>query len=133
MKNVSHKKGLGVDTNLPHVDPPPIPLVKENFTGKSDGDYVELNLRRDPTSSTLDLYGFRISLFDHGEPEEFLFFVRNFQMTLVATGALETEAKVQYLRTLVSGEALRQFDLVSSDAENTETLFDVDYLLKGLA
>ena len=54
-------------------------------------------------------------------------------MTLVATGALETEAKVQYLRTLVRGEALRQFDLVSSDAENTETLFDVDYLLKGLA
>ena len=59
--------------------------------------------------------------------------MRNFQMTLVATGALETEAKVQYLRTLVRGEALRQFDLVSSDAENTETLFDVDYLLKGLA
>ena len=54
-------------------------------------------------------------------------------MTLAATGTLEMEAKVQYLHTLVCGEALRPFDLVSADAKNTETQLDVDYLLKGLA
>ena len=48
-------------------------------TVNSDGDYVKLKLRRDPTSSILDLYEFMMSLFDHGEPEEFLLFVRNLQ------------------------------------------------------
>ena len=30
------------------------------------------------------------------------------------------DARIQYLRTLVPGEALRQFDLLYADVENTE-------------
>ena len=67
----------------------------------------------------LDLYDFKISLFGNGNPEEFLFFVCNFNMTLTESGTLEEGAKVQYLLTLVSGEALRQFDLLSSDVGST--------------
>ena len=33
--------------------------------------FVKLILRIDPTSSTLGLYEFKMSLFDNGEPEEF--------------------------------------------------------------
>ena len=54
-------------------------------------------------SSMSVIYEFRMSLFDHGDPEELLLFVRNFQMTIAATGMLETEEKVQYLCTLVCG------------------------------
>ena len=43
------------------------------------------------------------------------------------------EAKVQYICTLVCGEALRQFDLVYANKIYIETLLDVDDLLKGLA
>ena len=116
MKIFSHKKGWGVDTNPFPVEPPPIPLIKETSTGKSDGDHVKLKLCRDPTPSTSDLYEFRMSLFDYVEPEEFLLFMQNFPMNLAATGMLEMEAKVQYICVLVRGEALRHFDLVSSDS-----------------
>ena len=75
MKNVSHKKGWGVDSNPAHVEPP---LIKENSTGNSDVDGVKLNMRRYPTSSKSDLYEFRMYLFDHGDTEEFLSFVQNF-------------------------------------------------------
>ena len=85
MKNVFHKKGWIADSNPARLETPPIPLVKEMSTGKSDGDYVKLKLRRDPTSSASDLYELRMSLFDHGDPEELFFFIRNFQMTLAAT------------------------------------------------
>ena len=115
MKNVSHKKGWGVDTNLAHIELPPIPLVKEMSNSKSDGDYVKLNLRRYPKPSMSNLYEFRMSLFDHGKPEKFILFVTNFQTTLAATGTLQTEAKVQYFCTLVRGEELRQFDLFSDE------------------
>ena len=56
-----------------------------------------------------DLYEFKIDLFDKGDLEELLLLVRNFNMTLAASGTLETGAKVQYICTLVRGEALRQF------------------------
>ena len=51
MKNVLHKKVWGAANNPSHVEPPTIPLFRETLTGKSDGDNVKLNLRRDPTSS----------------------------------------------------------------------------------
>ena len=65
--NFSHNKGWGVDTNTAHVDTPPVPFIKETSTSKSDVDYVKLNMRRDPTSSTSDIYEFRMSLFDHDD------------------------------------------------------------------
>ena len=83
------------------MEPSSIPLIKETCNGKSEEDFVKLKLRRYPTSSTSDLYAFKMSLLDHGEPEEFMLFIRNFNMTLVATGTLEMDVKIQYLCTLV--------------------------------
>ena len=74
-----------------------------------------------------------MSLFYHGKPEEFLLFVRDFQITHAFTGTPETEVKIHYLCTLVYGEALRQFDLLYADVKNIETLLNVDFLLTGLA
>ena len=88
-----------------HVDPLTITLIKVKYNGKSDKDFFKLKLCRDPTSSTSDLYGFKMSLFDNGKPEQFLLFVRNFNTNLVASRTLETGAKVQYRRMLVGGEA----------------------------
>ena len=59
-------------------------------------------------------------------------FILNFDMTLAATGMLDMDEKIHYLRTLVRGEELCQFGLLSADVENTETL-NVDYYIKGLA
>ena len=103
MKIILHKKGWVTDTNPAHVEPHSIPLIKETSTGKSDGDYLKLKLRRYFTSSTSALYELRMSLFDHGKPEEFLLLIQNFQMTLASTGTIETEEEVQHLRTLVHG------------------------------
>ena len=66
-----------------------------------------MELCRNPMSSTLNHYTFRMSLFENGDPEEFLMFVRNFNMTLAEIGTLETGSNIQYLRTLVRVEALR--------------------------
>ena len=74
-----------------------------------------------------------MSLFDHGEAEEFILFVQNFNMTLTFTGTLKTDSNIQYICMLVRGEELRQFDLMSSDVTYTDTSLNVDYPLKGLA
>ena len=55
----------------PHVDPPLIALIKETHGGKSEKYFVKIKLRRTRTSSTSDLYEFKISSFDNGDPEEF--------------------------------------------------------------
>ena len=116
----------------PHIDPPQISLIKENHDGKFDKYFVKLKLCRYPTSPMLDLYEFKISLFNNGKPEGFLLSVRNFNMTLAASGILDAGTKCQYHRTLDCGEVLRQFDSLYADPESTETL-NVDYIIRGLA
>ena len=115
MKNVSHKKVWNSGMTQAHVEPPPIILINRTYDGKSDKYFVKLKLHRYPMFSTSDPYEFRIYLIDNDNPEDFLLFVRNFNMNLAASGTLETSAKIQYLRTVVHGEALRQFDSLSAD------------------
>ena len=54
-----------------------------------------------------------MALFGNEDMEEFLLFVRNFQMTLEASGTLTSGAKIQHLHTLVCGEVLCQLDIFS--------------------
>ena len=44
-----------------------------------------------------------MALLENVDPKDFLLSVCNFNMTLGASGTLETAVKVQYLRTLVHG------------------------------
>ena len=99
--------------------------------GKSDEDFVKIKLCRDPTSIMLYLFEFRMSLFDHGKPEQFLLYIKKFNTTIPEIGTLNMDTKSQYLCTLVCGEALCYFDLLSADMGNTETL-NLDYYIKGL-
>ena len=69
----------------------------------------------------LDLYNYKVDLFKNRYPEEFLLFVWNFNTNLTASGTLETDAKVQYLCTIVHGEGLLQFEPLSADVEGTNT------------
>ena len=84
MKNVSSKKLWTTKVTHLNVEPPSIPLIQETYNGKMDKDFVKLKMRRYPTLSTLDLYDFKTSLFENGDPEEFLLFVRHFNTTLAA-------------------------------------------------
>ena len=63
-----------------------------------------------------------MALLDNGYPEEFMLFIRNFKMTLVVSGTLGTDVKVQHICTFVRVEALRQFDLLSCDVEGKNPL-----------
>ena len=103
IKNVSHNKSWNSRVTQPHVEPPLIHLIKGNHDDNSEKYFVKLKLRRDPTLSSLNLYEFKTDLFENGEPEEFLLFVRNLNMTLAASGTLATGAKNQYLCTIFSG------------------------------
>ena len=58
------------------MEPPPIPLIKEKDYGKSDKYFVKMKLRRYPTCSMSDLYEFKMSLFDHGDPEHFIVYTQ---------------------------------------------------------
>ena len=115
MKNFSHKKGCNSGITQVNVETPKISLIKVKYDGKSDKYFVKLKMCSDPTPSTSDLYEFKMIFFENGDPGEFLLFVHNFNMAFLASGIMDMGAKIQYLRTLVRGELLRQFDSLSTN------------------
>ena len=48
--------------------------------------------------------------------------MQNFNMTLAASGTLATGPKIKYIFTLVRGESLHHFDLLSTDGEGVNPL-----------
>ena len=51
-----------------------------------------------------------MSTFDDCQPEEFLSLLRNFKITTDGTGTTTTSVRINYLRTMLCGQALREFD-----------------------
>ena len=84
----------------------PIALIESKNNRKSDKYCVKIKLCRDPTSEKSDLYEFKIALFENGDTEEFLFFVRKFQMNLKASETFAASANIHYLCTLLLLEKL---------------------------
>ena len=85
------------------MDSLPIPLIKIENDTKLEKGCVKNKFKRDPTSENSDKYEFKMALFDNGKPEILLLFVRNFKMTLGASGNITDNAKLQYLHNLLHG------------------------------
>ena len=62
-----------------------------------------------------------MTFFNNSDPEEFLLFVINFTMSIQDLGILTASAKLQYLCTLLCGEALRKFDTFYDQLGSTNT------------
>ena len=73
MRNISHKKNWNQKTVEVHVEPSPIPPIKSRNYKISDKYCVEIKLHQDLTSQKLDLYEFKMALFDKGKAKEFFF------------------------------------------------------------
>ena len=71
-------------------------------------------------------------LFDNIEPEEFLLFVWNFQVTLNTSGTIASSLKIHYLHTLLRGESVRQIDMLSIELEST-TISHLNSIFLGLS
>ena len=82
MNSYYNKKSWSTGVVKIHVEPPPIPKIKNNPDLKTERNYVKIKLGRNPNSEKSDMYEFILDLFDNGKPDEFLLSVRNFNMNL---------------------------------------------------
>ena len=68
MNNVSHRNNWNLSVSEQQVDPPPTPLIKSKMYMKRERDYVKIKLHRNYMSETLDIYEFKMDLFENGKP-----------------------------------------------------------------
>ena len=78
MKNILQKTNWNIRSIQVHLELPLITLIKSNNDKKLDKGYVEIKFHGDPASAKPDIYEFKTTLLDNGDPEELLLFIRKF-------------------------------------------------------
>ena len=82
-------------------------------------------------SEKLDVYEFKMALFDNGNPEEFFLFIRNFQTNIKASGMLAAAKKIQYLLMLLHGKVLRKLGTLTFEVGITTVTY-LNLIILGL-
>ena len=72
-----------------------------------------------------------MSTFEDGQPEELLTLIKNFIITIYGTGIMPPSEIINYLRTILHGEALRKFDELTSQ-NNASINSQLNHIKEGL-
>ena len=66
-----------------------------------------------PASATSETYELKVQIFKNGKLEEFLQMVEDFMTAVGGTVTTSATGENQFLPTMLSGEALREFDIIA--------------------
>ena len=74
-----------------------------------------------PSDADSEACELKIVTFEIGQPEEFLHLMNNFKRSVDRTGTTTAVGKINYVHTLLRGEALRYFDKLASQNAGTNS------------
>ena len=76
-------------------EPPPILLIKQKLDFKMERYDVKIKFRLDHMSEKLDMYEFKVGLFENCKQEELFLFIQNFNIILKSSVMIAANAKLQ--------------------------------------
>ena len=71
-------------------------------------------MRQDPASAASKTYELKVQMFENGKPEEFLQMMKDFKTGTDGTGTTSAPENIQFLRKMLRGETLWEFDVIAS-------------------
>ena len=88
-------------------------------------------MRRNPSYSDSKTYELKIVMFEHVQPEELLALMHNCRRVVDGIGNTLVAVNINYLRTLLRGESLQEFDELASQNIGTSNAL-LKFVLEGL-
>ena len=101
------------------IEPPPIPIINVEEGEYKASNTIKINMRKNPESAVAETYKLKMATFKNIQPEEFLTLMRNFNIVINGMGNITVASRINDLRTILCGEALRDFDKLSSQNNGT--------------
>ena len=77
-------------------------------------------MRRNMARATLETYKLKIEIFENDHPEELIALLNNLNKATKGTGTTMVTRWINYLRTMLQGEVLREFDEMASQNNGTK-------------
>ena len=115
------------------IEPLLISLVKLEVDDDCTTHIIKVKMRRNTSSAASEMYNVNMNTFDDGQPEEFLSLLRKFKIATDVTRTTTPYGQINYLRTMLRGKALQEFDERKSQyggETNTHLKLIQDFLLE---
>ena len=96
------------------INTPPIPPIKTISENLEEYNIIKINMRQDLASATSNTYELKVQTLENGKPEEFLKMMKEFKTTTDRTGTTPATSKFQFIRAMLRGDYLREFDVIAS-------------------
>ena len=71
-------------------------------------------MQRNLSSAASETYNLNMNMFNYGQPEELFSLLRNFKVAVDGTGTTNPYGRINYLRTVLLGQELKDFDKLQS-------------------
>ena len=92
------------------IEPLPNPPIKLELKYEHAIYTLKVKMKRKSIPSASETYNMNISMFNDGQPDEFLALLNNFKIEIDGTGTTSPPGRINYLLTMLCGQALREFD-----------------------
>ena len=93
--------------------------MKKQTHNVSECDIIKIKMIQDPSDANSETYKLKIATFENVKLEAFLALTKNFKTAIDGAGTISAAGKINYLRTLLCGDALQEFDKL--EIHNTVT------------
>ena len=77
-------------------------------------------MHKTPDSATSEMYKLKMSTFKNSQLEEFLAFLKSFRISINGIQTTSVSGRIKYLRKMLHGEALIDFDKLASQNNVTK-------------
>ena len=101
------------------IEPPPTPIIKMELEELKPTHITKGDIWRNPSQSTSETCKMSMSNFDDSQPEELITLLRNFRITIDGTVMTSPSGWNNYLRKMLRGASLREFDELSPQGNTT--------------
>ena len=96
------------------IEPPPIPLINTTAGKMKEFSFINIKMRQDSAAATSDNYKLKFQTFKIFKSEELLSMMKDFRTTTDGTDTTYATRNFQFLRIMLRGGALREFDVIAS-------------------
>ena len=101
------------------IKPMPIHLIRSVTEKVEDYNIFKIKMHQDPASATSEIYNLKFATFENGKLKKILQMMKDFKTATDGTGTMSATVKTNFLRTMLRGEALREFNALAYQVGST--------------
>ena len=113
------------------INPQTTLIIKVELEEERASRSIKVNMRKALASATSEMYKLKMATFKNVQLEKFLALLKSFRIAVNGTWTTSVSGSIEYLRTVLHGEAIIYFDELASQNNGMANAY-LKHIMEGL-